>query len=165
MLSSRGMPSRRESVALAVLVLLCLAVGALGGAVTQTSVGTWYQGLEKPFFTPPDWLFAPVWTLLYVLMAVAAWRVWRTYGDAPSRRNALRLFAAQLALNLAWSFLFFGARSPSFALADIVVLEIVILLCMRSFARLDRGAALLLLPYAAWVAYAAVLNGAIVLLN
>lgn len=162
---AQGKPGRRDLVALGALVLLCLAVGALGGAVTQTSVDSWYQGLEKPSFTPPDWLFGPVWTALYLAMAVAAWRVWRTNGSPGGRPGALRLFAVQLALNLAWSFAFFGARSPLFALVVIVALETAILLCVRSFSRLDRPAAFLMLPYAAWVAYAAVLNAAIVILN
>lgn len=103
---------RRSLFALAGLLALCLAVGALAGAVTRPRIGTWYAGLQKPFFTPPDWVFAPVWTLLYIMMAFAAWRVWRTEGAAAERRLALRLFAAQLALNLAWSLPSSPARAP-----------------------------------------------------
>jgi tryptophan-rich sensory protein len=156
---------RRSLYALAGLLALCLAVGALGGAVTRAHMEPWYDGLEKPFFTPPDWLFAPVWTVLYAMMAFAAWRVWRRIGEAQPRRRALRAFAAQLALNLAWTFAFFGAESPALGLLVIVALPAAILWTILLFMPLDRFAALLMVPYAAWVAYAAVLNLAIFLLN
>ncbi len=156
---------RRSLLALAALLALCLAVGALAGAVTRPQIDGWYSGLQKPSFTPPDWVFGPVWTVLYISMAVAAWRVWRTTGDAPGRRLALRVFAAQLALNLAWSFAFFGARSPLAGFVVIAVLLAAILCTSGLFARFDRWAAALLVPYAAWVGYAAVLNLSILLLN
>ena len=147
---------------LVVAVGLCLAVGALGGWVTATSVKTWYPLLSKPGFTPPDWLFGPVWTALYVLMGIAAWRVWRADAKA---RNALAVFAVQLMLNLAWSVVFFGLRKIGAAVAVIVLLEAAILTTMAAFWRVDRSAAALLLPYALWVAFATVLNIAVWRLN
>ena len=155
---------RREWLGLAGFVLLCLGVSAIGGAVTSTTVGTWYQTLEKPAFNPPDWVFAPVWTALYLMMAVAAWRVWRA-APSPARRMALAAFGAQLALNLAWSFLFFGFRWIGVALAEIVVLLGAIGLTTSLFLRVDRPAALLFVPYLLWVAYATALNAALWLMN
>lgn len=153
----------KNAAALAGFILLCLLVAAVGGAVTASSVGTWYQGLAKPSFNPPDWVFGPVWTTLYVLMAIAAWRVWRL--ELARRRPALALWALQLALNLCWSFVFFGARAIGPALAEIVVLLAAILATLVLFWRLDRLAGALLVPYAAWVAFAAVLNAALWRLN
>ena len=156
---------RRSLLALAALLALNLAVGALAGAVTRPAVASWYPTLHKPGFTPPDWLFAPVWTVLYLAMAVAAWRVWRVLGDSTPRRLALRAYSAQLLLNFLWSFAFFGAHSPLAGLLVIAALAAAILWTIAAFRRLDRVAALLLLPYLAWVAYAALLNGAIWRLN
>jgi len=156
---------RRSLVALIALLVLCLGVGIVGGAVTQTAIDDWYAALAKPGFTPPNWIFPPVWAALYILMGVAAWRAWRTTGAAEARRDALRMFGMQLLLNLAWPFIFFGAKSPLTALIVILVLEFAILWTMLAFSRLDRLAALLLAPYAAWVAYATALNAAIVALN
>jgi translocator protein len=142
---------------LVVLVGLCLAVGALGGWVTADSVKTWYTTINKPSFTPPNWLFGPVWTVLYVLMGVAAWRVW-CKARPDQLRVPLALFAVQLALNLAWSVVFFGAHRIGGAVVVIVGLEAAILATMVAFRRIDGLAALLLVPYALWVVFAAVLN-------
>jgi len=149
---------------LVVLVGLCLAVGALGGWVTADSVKTWYTTINKPSFTPPNWLFGPVWTVLYVLMGVAAWRVW-CKARPDQLRVPLALFAVQLALNLAWSVVFFGAHRIGGAVVVIVGLEAAILATMVAFRRIDGLAALLLMPYALWVAFAAVLNIAVWQLN
>ena len=148
-------------LALAGFVGLCLAVAGLAGFATAQSVVHWYPTLAKPSWTPPGWLFGPVWTVLYILMGVAAWRVWLK-GQA---RTALWLFGAQLLLNLAWSFLFFGARSPGLGLVDIVALWLAIAATIFAFAQLSRGAALLLVPYLAWVSFAMALNAKIFLLN
>lgn len=160
-------PSRkswpREAAAAAGFAALCLAVGATAGAITRRSLA-WYAALEKPAFTPPDGLFAPVWTLLYLMMALAAWRVWRR-AEAPLARPALGLWALQLALNLCWSFVFFGARLVGAALAEIAVLLVAIAATAVLFWRVDRVAGWLLAPYAAWVAFAALLNAAILALN
>ncbi|HKL77188.1 MAG TPA: TspO/MBR family protein [Gammaproteobacteria bacterium] len=154
----------RDGAGLLGFVALCLGVAGLGGWVTRTSVDTWYQQLAKPGFTPPDGVFPPVWTALFLLMAVAAWRVWRRR-ERPGRGRALAVFGGQLVLNLGWSVLFFGWRAPGPALAEIVLLLAAIIATMRLFAPVDRWAAYLLLPYLAWVTYAAALNGAIWWLN
>jgi len=155
---------RRDLAGLAAFVLLCLAVSGVGGWATASSVGGWYQALAKPAFNPPDWVFAPVWTVLYLMIAVAGWRAWRRcgLGGAPW---AMAAYAAQLALNLAWSFVFFGAQAIGAAFAVIVVLLAAIGANLRLFWRIERAAALLLAPYAAWVAFAAVLNAALWRLN
>jgi len=159
-----GRPGWRDGLALGGFAAACFAVAAVGGAITATSVGTWYQGLAKPSFNPPDWLFAPVWTALYAMMAFAAWRVWRV-GQGGRLRAALALFFVQLALNLGWTVLFFGLRRPALALAEIAVLWLAIAATMVAFRRIDAAAAWLLVPYIAWVSFAAVLNAAIVTLN
>ena len=161
---ARPSAGARDLAALAAFVVTCLAVSAIGGAVTASSVGDWYASLQKPAFNPPDWVFAPVWTVLYLMMAVAGWRVWRRAGFADGG-VALALFAVQLALNLAWSFLFFGWRRIDLALVEIVVLLAAILLTTAAFWRIDRIAGLLFVPYAAWVAYAMLLNIALWNLN
>jgi tryptophan-rich sensory protein len=142
---------------LVVFVGLCLAVGALGGWVTADSVKTWYTTINKPSFTPPNWVFGPVWTVLYVLMGIAGWRVW-CKARPDQLRVPLALFAVQLALNLAWSVVFFGAHRIGGAVVVIVGLEAAILATMVAFRRIDGLAALLLVPYALWVVFAAVLN-------
>ena len=149
---------------LVVLVGLCLAVGALGGWVTADSVKTWYTTINKPSFTPPNWVFGPVWTVLYVLMGIAGWRVW-CKARPDQLRVPLALFAVQLALNLAWSVVFFGAHRIGGAVLVIVGLEAAILATMVAFRRIDGLAALLLVPYALWVVFAAVLNIAVWQLN
>lgn len=146
-------------------VAACLLVGGLGGLATSSSVRTWYPTLEKPAWNPPAWLFGPVWTALYVAMGVAAARVHARAGSWRAARPALDLFAVQLALNGAWSALFFGARSPLAGLVDIVLLLAALLLTLRAFARVDRVAAWLLVPYAGWVAFATALNLALWRLN
>ena len=145
-------------------VAACLAVGAIGGAVTATSVGTWYQQLRKPSINPPNWVFAPVWTALYIAMAVAAWRVWRARG-LEGARSALVLFALQLALNLGWSILFFGLRQIGLALIEILILLATLVATTLAFRRIDGIAALLLVPYVAWVSFATVLTAAVWRLN
>ncbi len=153
----------RDWAALAGFVALCLAVGAAGGLATATSVATWYPTLAKPAFNPPNWVFGPVWTTLYVLMAIAAWRVWRS--GAPGARLALGAWALQLALNLCWSLVFFGLQRIGAALAEILVLFAAIVLTAHLFWRIDRPAGALFAPYIAWVAFAAVLNTALWRLN
>lgn len=155
---------RRELLGLAGFLAACFAVSGIGGFVTATSVGSWYQALEKPAFNPPDWVFAPVWTALYILMAIAGWRVWLCARSA-ARTTALIVFAGQLSLNLAWSILFFGLQSIGGALLEIVLLLSAIVVTTALFWRIDRPAAALLLPYALWVLYAALLNVSLWLLN
>jgi len=155
---------RRDTLGFIAFLAPCLAVSAIGAAATATSVGTWYQTLAKPPFNPPDWVFAPVWTALFFMMALAGWRVWRSDGLRKARW-ALALFALQLALNLAWSVLFFGYRSIGAALVEIVVLLLAILATTIVFWQRDRIAGMLFIPYACWVAFATVLNAALWQLN
>ncbi len=154
----------RDLSTLGAFLLLCFAVAAAGGAVTATSVNDWYQSLEKPGFTPPDWLFPPVWTTLYALMAIAGWRVWRESGFFEARW-ALLAFATQLGLNFGWSLLFFGINLIGAALMEIVVLLCAIVVTTFLFAKRDRLAGVLLMPYVLWVGYALVLNASIWILN
>ena len=148
--------------ALAAFVVLCLAAGGLGGWATAQPVIDWYPTLVRPSWNPPAWVFAPVWTTLYVMMAVAAWLVWR---NGPSAKSALQLFIVQLALNVAWSFIFFGAHNPGLAFAEIILLLAAILATTRAFFRHATPAGLLMLPYIAWVSFASVLNFTVWRLN
>ncbi len=159
----RDQETPRFWLPLALFLLLVFAVSALGGAMTATSVGGWYQTLAKPSFNPPDWLFGPVWTALFALMALAAALVWR---HGPNRRRAAILwFLAQLALNLAWTGLFFGLQAPGAALICLILFWLAIAMTFRCFWRIDRLAGLLLAPYLAWVGFAGVLNFMIWRLN
>ena len=150
LLSSNDGPSRYRP--LFVFLLLTLGVGALGSVATEPSIPTWYAGLAKPGFTPPDWLFAPVWTALYILMAVAAWLVWRVAG---TKSFEMALFGLQLAFNCLWSFLFFYAHRVGAALLEIGVLWLLILGTLVLFWRRDRWGGILLLPYLGWTGFAA----------
>lgn len=145
-------------------VVICLIAAAVGGAATVGSVRTWYPTLRKPDWNPPARVFGPVWSVLYLMMAFAAWLVWRTR-DANDVLPGLALFATQLVLNVLWSLSFFGLRRPGFALADIVVLWFAIVATTIAFWLLDPAGALLLLPYLAWVSFAAMLNLSIYRLN
>lgn len=144
-------------------LLLCFTASAVGGLLTASSVNSsWYLELKKPSFNPPGWVFGPVWTLLYASMAVAVWDVWRAN---PRARSAFALFAIQLALNVGWSSVFFGLRRPGLAVVEIVLLLIAIAVTIYAFDQHRRRAALLMLPYVAWVSFAAVLNASIWWLN
>lgn len=154
----------RQALVLLAILAVCLATGAIGSAVTSTSVTTWYQQLHKPSFNPPDWIFAPVWTVLYIAMAVSAWNVWRLHG-LQDARMAMSLFAIQMTLNLAWSIIFFGMRQIGLALVEIMLLFAAIVATTLAFWRLDGVAALLFVPYVAWVGFATLLNFAIWRLN
>jgi len=142
---------------LVAFVGLSLAVGFLGSLVTEESVRTWYPEIAKPSWTPPDAVFPVVWTTLFVLMGVAAWRVWKGVGLGAGRR-ALTLFGVQLVLNFAWSALFFGLQNPGAALIEIFVLIGAIAATALAFRQHDRPAAWLMAPYLAWTSFAAVLN-------
>ena len=146
-------------------VLLPLVVGVLGSFSTMDSVRTWYPTLVRPSFAPPTWVFGPVWTTLYVMMGVASWLVWRQGFAKPEVRSALVLYGVQLVPNLMWSWLFFKLQRPFVAMVDIVLLLVLIGATAIRFAAVSRGAALLLLPYLAWVAFATVLNGGFWWLN
>lgn len=160
-----GGARRADLLALMAFLALCLLVGALGGLVTSSSLGSWYAQLRKPSFNPPNGVFGPVWTTLYILMAIAAWRVFRRRDGGRLRMAGLVLWGVQLALNLGWSCLFFGLRSPPAAAVEVVVLLAAILATAVAFWRVDRAAGLLLVPYLAWVAFATVLTFEIWRLN
>lgn len=154
----------RSWLVLVAFVAACLMVGAIGAMLTASSVDTWYQGLVKPSFTPPDAVFGPVWTALYVIMGIAAWRIWQVAGFF-NGRVALRLFGTQLMLNLLWTFLFFVLRSPAAAFFEILLLIAGIVATIVAFRQHDKWAELAMVPYLMWVLFAAVLNGAIWYLN
>jgi translocator protein len=145
---------RRQIPALVGWVLICFAAASLGGLFMP---GEWYASLKKPTWNPPNWIFGPVWTALYTIMAVAAWLVWRRGGWAAQRRSLL-LFLTQLALNATWTPLFFGLHRPGLAFAEILLLWLAIAATLAAFCFLSRAAVWLLVPYLAWVSLAAVLN-------
>lgn len=151
-------------VALGLSLAAVALVSAIGGWASSAAIPEWYQGLAKPKLNPPDWVFAPVWTLLYILMAIAAWRVWRR-ATGSARGWALGLYTVQLGLNLLWSLLFFAARRPDLALIEIALLLAAIWATIIAFRRIDRCAAWAMAPYLAWVAFASYLNFAIWRLN
>jgi translocator protein len=146
-------------LSVAVFFVAVVGIGLLVGFLTRP--GEWYDGLVKPPFNPPSWVFGPVWTILYVLIALAGWRIWR----AAPRSRAMMLWIAQMVLNWLWSPTFFGAEAPWFAFAVIIALLAVIIAFMGSAWRHDRLAVLLFAPYASWVAFATVLNGSIAVMN
>ncbi|HEX6307718.1 MAG TPA: TspO/MBR family protein [Longimicrobiales bacterium] len=153
--------NRRDLLGLVVALAVCFGAAAVGA---QFMPGPWYDQLAKPAWTPPGAVFGPVWTVLYALMAVAAWLVWKRRRDAPVG-FALAMFALQLVLNAAWSWLFFGLERPDLALVDIAVLWCAILVTTIAFWRVRPVAGGLLLPYIAWVTFAAALNWQIWQLN
>lgn len=151
-------------ITLAVSVGCCVAVGLISGLLTRTAISGWYATLVKPWFNPPNWIFGPVWTALYILMGVAAWMVWQQ-PVSHLRTLGLACFVVQLALNFLWSLIFFRWHSIGGALIEIVVLWLAIVATHVIFFHLQQLAGELILPYLAWVSFAAVLNAAIFRLN
>ena len=143
----------------------CFGAGFIGSIFTGDSVSSWYTLLLKPSFTPPSWLFAPVWFLLYVLMGISAFLIWRKGIRDPQVKESLIIFIIQLFLNILWSYAFFGLKSSLYGLIAIVPLWTAILLTIINFYRISKTASLLLLPYIIWVSYATALNFAIYILN
>lgn len=142
---------------------ISLLAGFIGSFATTPAIPTWYQSLNKPIFNPPNWLFAPVWTLLFILMGIAAWLVFIKGNQQKSQ--ALKLFFIQLVFNTLWSILFFGLKSPTLALGEIIILWALIYKTQKAFLKQDKLAGWLLVPYLAWVSFAAILNLSIVVLN
>jgi translocator protein len=153
------------AIRLIISVIVPLAIGALGAVFTAPAVNGWYAGLEKPAFTPPNWLFGPVWTTLYVLMGVAFFLVWQRAAENRTARIGMGLFGVQLGLNFLWSYLFFGRQSPLAGLVDILLLWAAIAATMIYFYRVSRPAGLLMVPYILWVTLALALNFEIWRLN
>ena len=143
---------------------LCLLAGGVGSIFTASAIPTWYVTLNKPSFSPPNWIFAPVWTSLYILMGISLYLALSGKGKG-EREKAVRIFGIQLVLNTVWSIIFFGWHNPLFALVDIVALWIAIVLTIKSFYKINKLAGQLLIPYLAWVSFASILNLMIVLLN
>jgi benzodiazapine receptor len=150
---------------LVISVIACQCAGVVGAVFTTKAIPTWYAGLRKPPFTPPNWVFSPAWVTLYLLMAIAAFLVWRKGLDKPQVKWALVTFLVQLVLNVLWSVVFFGLESPLAGVVVIVGLWIVILFTIIRFFRISTAAGALLLPYILWVSFAAVLNVSVWLLN
>ena len=157
----------RQKLFLLLCIIGCEAAGGIGAVFTTPKIDTWYRTLEKPFFNPPDWIFFPVWTVLYALLGVVLFLLFRAHQKKPSKTTqlALTLFFVQLVMNTAWSILFFGLEQLFVSAIEIIVFWVVTLvLCIISF-RLDRRVSYLLFPYLAWVAFAAALNWSIWFLN
>jgi len=151
------MGTKQQILGLVVFLAACYLVAGIGGFVTAPAISGWYGTLPRPAWTPPNWLFGPVWTLLYTLMAIAAWLVWRRAG-VTAVAVPLTLFAVQLAFNLAWTLLFFGLHRVGLAFLDIVLLWLAILATLIMCWRVTPVAGWLLLPYLLWVSYASTLN-------
>ena len=156
--------SKRSLIGLGVALIVCFGASVIGSAFTQPNLA-WYATLEKPGFNPPNSVFPIVWTVLFALMALSAWLVWRTPADEGDKKTALTWFAIQLVLNVSWSFAFFAMHSPIAGLAVILWLLVAIVLTMVFFDRVSRAAALLLVPYLLWVGFATGLNFALWALN
>jgi len=147
------------------VVATCLTIGYLSGMVTRDSITTWYPTLVKPVFNPPNWIFAPVWSLLYIMMGVAGGMVWNRYYVNLLVKKALGFFVIQLGLNALWSYLFFGLHNPFLALIEIVLLWLMIFETYNQFKKIDKVAGFLMIPYLAWVSFATILNASIWWLN
>lgn len=151
------MKERTRWIGLIIFIAICLAAGGLGAIATTPEIEGWYTTIAKPSWNPPGWIFGPVWTTLYVLMAIAAWLVWKPAGFKAAAMP-LTLFAIQLLLNIAWSWIFFRLHEPGWAFAEVVVLWLAIVATTVEFFRCSTIAGWLLVPYVAWVSFASVLN-------
>jgi len=157
-------PQWTRWIGLVLFVLACLGAGGLGAVATTPEIDGWYRTIVKPEWNPPDWVFGPVWTTLFVLMGISAWLVWKPEGfrGAPI---PLALFASQLALNVAWSWIFFGMHQIGWAVVEILILWLAILATTVAFFRRSKAAGWLLVPYLGWVSFASILNFTIWRLN
>lgn len=156
----------RKYTRISTLVVTCVAAGYLAGVATQSGVNTWFPTLIKPSFNPPGWIFAPVWTTLYIMMGVAGGLVWSRIEAQPEVvKKALLFFGIQLGLNILWSFLFFGLKNPLLALIEIILLWLMIYETYVQFKKIDKIAGYLFIPYLAWVSFATILNASIWWLN
>ncbi|MCW3093202.1 MAG: tryptophan-rich sensory protein [Ferruginibacter sp.] len=143
---------------LIVSILIPLLIGGVAGFFTSTGVNGWYADADKPPFNPPNWIFAPVWTILYIMMGLALWLVWKNSGKKLVKQTAIFLFSFQLALNFAWSFIFFYAHQPGWAFVEILLMWAIIMLTIIWFGKISPAAAWLMVPYIWWVSFAALLN-------
>lgn len=152
-----------KTLKLIISLVVVFAAAGIGSVFTAPAITGWYAGLNKPVFSPPNWLFGPAWTVLYILMAYGLYLVWAAGG--PKAKTAMGFFGIQLLLNSLWSIFFFGLKSPGLALVEIIVLWVMILLTILKFLKVSRTAGYLLLPYLAWVSFASILNLAVFRLN
>ena len=150
---------------LIISILICETTGIVSGLIANTGMNSWFETLNKPSWNPPAFLFAPVWTFLYLLMGISLWLIWKSAAPVPQKSNAIILFSLQLFLNFWWSIIFFKFHSPAVALVNIILMLILILLTIISFSKISTPAAWLLVPYIAWVSFAIILNYSIWDLN
>ncbi len=150
---------------LIISILICQGAGAIGSLFTSPAISTWYATIQKPSFNPPNWIFAPVWILLFLLMGISLYLIWNKGFKYKGTKIAIFVFAVQLILNTLWSILFFGLQSPLFAFIEIIILWFAILLTIISFYKVSKIAAYLLMPYIIWVSFASVLNFSILIIN
>ena len=148
-----------------ICIIICQSVGIISGLISATNNNSWLDSLQKPTWNPPGYLFGPVWTVLYLLMSISLWIVWKSNFNEKLKNQAALLFALQLFFNFWWSVLFFKFQSPLFAFIDIVFMIILILMSISSFSKFSKLAAWLLVPYISWVCFAALLNYKIMVLN
>ena len=141
---------------LIISILICQIAGGIGAIVTYPSIKGWYESLQKPSFNPPNWIFGPVWTLLYVLMGISLFLIWKN--NEKDNKSAISIFIVQLILNVVWSCLFFGLHSPFLAFLEITILWFFILFTIYKFWRIDKISSLLLVPYILWVTFASFPN-------
>lgn len=148
-----------------IAIAIPLLVGGASGFFTVTGVESWYQTIQKPSWNPPNWVFGPVWTTLYIMMGIALFLVWKEDTSQELKKIAIALFAVQLILNFFWSFIFFNLQQPGWALVEIIAMWFFILLTIFAFAQVNKTAAWLLVPYISWVSFATILNYSIWQLN
>jgi tryptophan-rich sensory protein len=155
---------KRDVITVVVFCAILLAIAGGESFIVKSGMD-WYQTLQKPIFNPPGWVFGPVWTLLYILMAVSFFIVWKSGAQNAKGKTAIACFIFQLVFNFLWTPIFFGLKQPFIALGDIVILWLAVLATMSSFFRVSKTAGALLVPYFLWISFAAILNGAICMLN
>jgi len=150
---------------LAFSIALCLSIGFVGSVFTTPAISTWYASLNKPFFSPPNWIFSPVWTILFILMGISFYLLWENGFKTTQAKIARTFFMMQLGFNASWSMIFFGLKSPLFAFMEIILLWVAVWFTIVSFRNISKTSAYPLIPYLAWVSFAAVLNFAIYVMN
>jgi tryptophan-rich sensory protein len=157
--------NKKEIIKLSLSVLIPLLIGFIGSYFTAPAIPEWYAGLNKPSLNPPNWIFAPVWTILYIFMGVAFFLVWKETTETRRKIIAFAFFGAQLVLNLTWSIFFFGMKNPELALMNIILLVIALIATMISFYKISKKTLYLLIPYLLWISFASYLNYQIIVLN
>jgi tryptophan-rich sensory protein len=155
---------KKSIFSLLISILVVFSAAFIGSLFTTSSIATWYAFINKPSFSPPNWLFAPAWSLLYILMGIAAFLIWQKR-DNPKVKQALRFYGIQLVLNALWSIIFFGMHNPGLAFLEIIFLWLFILITLIKFYKINKTAGLLFVPYILWVSFASILNFAVWTLN